>query len=82
MSPIKEMEGKTSFEKLRSPAYGLPREFALPLPVILKPISTDWLLQTSNNLQARYIFSVYFLAPRQNNTLIHGVRISLTSTKF
>jgi hypothetical protein len=63
MSPVKEMEGKTPFEKLRSLGYGLPRELALLLPVILNPISTDCLLQTSNNLPAYYILSIFFLFP-------------------
>jgi len=48
------MEGKTPFEKLNELGYDLPQEFALFPPVILDTISTDWLLETGNNLIAHY----------------------------
>jgi len=49
------MNGKPPFEKLRCLGYDLPQDFALFPPVILDIISTDWLLQTGNNLLAHYI---------------------------
>jgi len=57
--PREGMEGKTPFEKLRNLGYGLPREFALFLPVIPDPISTVWLLQTDNNSLAHYILPTF-----------------------
>ncbi|MCL6579763.1 MAG: helix-turn-helix domain-containing protein [Candidatus Bathyarchaeota archaeon] len=50
----KDMNGKTPFEKLRELGYGLPEEFALFPPIILDTISTDWLLETGNDLLAHY----------------------------
>ncbi|MCL0093188.1 hypothetical protein M1N92_06030, partial [Dehalococcoidia bacterium] len=49
------MNGKTPFEKLKDLSYDLPEEFALFPPVILDTISTDWLLETGNDLLAHYI---------------------------
>lgn len=60
MSPIKEIEGKTLFEKLMSLGYGLPRELALLPSVILNPVSTDCILQTSNNLLEPITFCQFF----------------------
>ena len=51
----KDMNGKTPFERLRELGYILSEEFALFPPVILDTISTDWLLQTGNDLLAHYI---------------------------
>jgi len=48
------MNGKPPFEKLRCLGYDLPQDFALFPPVILDIISTDWLLQTGNDLLAHY----------------------------
>ena len=57
------MEGKTLFEKLKESGYNLPEEFALFPPVILDAISTDWLLQTGNDLLAQYNFLTLAQAP-------------------
>ena len=50
----KGMEGKTPFEKLKELGYHLPEEFAVFPPVTLDTISTDWLLETGNDLLAHY----------------------------
>ena len=48
------MEGKTPFEKLKDLGYDLPEESAVFPPVILDAISTDWLLETGNDVLAHY----------------------------
>ena len=50
----KDMNGRTPFEKLKELGYNLLQELALFPPVILDTISTDWLLQTGNDLLAHY----------------------------
>jgi len=50
----KDMEGKTPFEKLNELGYDLPQKFALFPPVILDTISSNWLLETGNDLLAYY----------------------------
>jgi hypothetical protein len=51
----KGMEGQAPFGKLKELGYDLPEEFALFPPLILDAISTDWLLETGNDLLAPYI---------------------------
>jgi hypothetical protein len=48
------MNGKTPFQKLKELSYDLPEEFALFPPLILDTISTNWLLETGNDLLAHY----------------------------
>jgi len=50
----KGMEGKTPFEKLKELGYDLPQGFAVFPPIMLDAISTDWLLETGNDLLAHY----------------------------
>ena len=47
------MNGKMPSEKLKGLSYDL---FALFPPVILDTISTDWLLETGNDLLVHYTF--------------------------
>jgi len=42
--------------RLKELSYDLPKEFALFPPVISDTISTDWLLETGNDLLAHYVF--------------------------
>ena len=58
----KGMEGQTPFEKLKESGYDLPQEFAVLPPVTLDTISTNWLLETGNNLLAHYSESLELLS--------------------
>jgi hypothetical protein len=48
------VDGKTPFEKLKEFGHDLPEEFVLFPSIILDAISSDWLLQTGNDLLAHY----------------------------
>ena len=48
------MNGKAPFEKLKELGHDLPQEFALFPPVILDTVSTNFLLETGNDLLAQY----------------------------